>query len=78
VIGDVRRPAQRFGEICRRAGVRCVDPTPQFVAVAESLARRGELLVFPEDGHWNEHGHRAGAAAVVRLVHEATGAGHGP
>jgi acetyltransferase AlgX (SGNH hydrolase-like protein) len=67
-VGDAQRPSERFRDICKRARVPCVDPTPRFVKAADSLAKRNELLVFREDGHWNERGHRVAAAVLADLV----------
>lgn len=52
----------RFAEICRAAGVECVDPTDRFIAAREPLA-------FPEDGHWNAAGHKLAAAVLAEIVH---------
>ena len=70
-VGDHHRASERFLMVCARARVRCLDPTARFVAAADSLARRDQLLVFPEDGHWNEHGHRVAAAVVADLARDA-------
>jgi hypothetical protein len=67
-VGDEHRGSARFQQICSRARVACVDPTARFVSAADSLAERGELLIFPEDGHWNEHGHRMAATVLTELV----------
>ncbi len=67
---DLHRPSERFLEICRRAKVRCVDPTARFVVAAQALPP-GELVLFPLDGHWNEHGHRVAAGVIADLVREA-------
>jgi len=67
---DLHRPSERFREICTRARVRCVDPTARFVVAAQALPP-GELLLFPLDGHWNEHGHRVAAQVIADLVREA-------
>jgi GDSL-like Lipase/Acylhydrolase family len=64
------RPSERFREICRRARVRCVDPTARYVVAAQALPP-GVLLVFPLDGHWNEHGHRVAAGVIADLVRDA-------
>lgn len=69
-VGDEHRASERFHDICARARVSCVDPTAQFVAAADSLARRHELLVFPEDEHWNENGHRLAATVLAGLVRQ--------
>lgn len=68
--GEKGRLSRRFHEICTAAGVRCVDPTARFVSAAEGLPR-GELLIFPEDGHWNERGHAVAGASLADLVREA-------
>lgn len=68
---DPDRASERFTEVCRRAGVRCVDPTGRFVAAAESLARQDELLVFREDEHWNTHGHRVAALVLADVIRRA-------
>jgi hypothetical protein len=61
---------RRFDEICARARVSCIDPTARFVAAAESLAQRDQLLLFPEDGHWNANGHRVAASVLADIVHK--------
>jgi GDSL-like lipase/acylhydrolase family protein len=71
--GDKDRLSRRFREICAAAGVRCVDPTARFVSAAQALPR-GELLIFPEDGHWNERGHAVAGASLADLVRETIGA----
>lgn len=75
-VGDEHRPAERFRDVCRAANVACVDPTAEFVAAAESLAAHDELLIVPDDGHWNERGHGVAAhviADVARGVLDSTG-----
>jgi lysophospholipase L1-like esterase len=71
-FGDRAGESRRFREICTAATVRCLDPTARFVSAAQALPR-GELLIFPEDGHWNERGHAVAAAALADLVREAIG-----
>ena len=51
----------RFAEICKAAGVACVDPTARFAAA-------GDSIVFPEDGHWNAAGHRLAASVLAEIV----------
>lgn len=68
VVGDADRGRARFRDLCARAAIRCLDPTDRFIRAADSLARTGQLLVFPEDGHWNELGHREVAAVLADLV----------
>jgi len=70
--GDKDRLSRRFREICAAAGVRCVDPTAHFVSAAQALPP-GELLIFPEDGHWNERGHAVAGASLADLVRETIG-----
>jgi GDSL-like lipase/acylhydrolase family protein len=72
-VGDGQRHSELFHEICSRARVPCVDPTPRFVHAADSLTKRNELLVFPDDGHWNEQGHRIAAAVLSDLVRRELG-----
>jgi len=62
------RSGQLFIRTCRLAAVPCLEPTPAFVTAAESLAVRKQLLVFPQDGHWNEHGHRLAGKILANLI----------
>ncbi len=71
-FGDQDRESRRFREICTAAAVRCLDPTARFVSAAQALPR-GDLLIFPEDGHWNERGHAVAAATLADLVREVIG-----
>jgi hypothetical protein len=44
-----------------------------FFDLTEPLKRaagRGELVFFPDDGHWNSRGNQIGAEAVARLIEE--------
>ncbi len=44
-----------------------------FLDLTEPLKRaaaRGELVYFPDDGHWNGRGNQVGAEAVARVVEE--------
>jgi len=77
-FGDPYRANERVRTICDRAGIACVDPTARFVAVAESLAPRGRLLVFEEDEHWNEQGHRVAASALADIVRAAMASSNPP
>jgi hypothetical protein len=72
LIGDINRPSERVAEICASAKVRCIDPTSSFVAAAQALPR-GKLLIFPQDGHWNEIGHAVAAKTISDLVREEMG-----
>lgn len=76
-FGEPGRSSAVFAELCRRAGVRCIDPTPQFLSLAESLATRDQLLVFPEDEHWNEAGNRLAGRILADAIRSAMGGGPG-
>ena len=58
------------------AGGRVTHPA-EYTVLADSLTPQadtafgGELLLFPLDGHWNEHGHRVAAQVIADLVREA-------
>lgn len=54
------RASEVFAEICARAGVECVDPTPRF-------ANRTDVN-FREDGHWNAAGHKLAAEVLAEIV----------
>ncbi len=70
-FGDPSRASALFARVCQEAGVTCVDPTDRFIAEAGSLAARGRLLIFPQDEHWNEEGHRLAGEVVAGLVRSA-------
>lgn len=69
--GDPDRFSGVFAEVCRAAQIDCLDPTPRFRALADSLSTRRELLLFPEDGHWNAHGHRLAGLILSEAVQAA-------
>lgn len=58
---QAQRAPGRFAELCRAAGVACIDPTARFVAAKESLT-------YAEDGHWNAKGHRLAADVLAEIV----------
>ena len=49
---------------CTRLRLHCVDLTPTLGAAAERALRRGQLLWWRDDTHWNA----AGVAAAARAV----------
>ena len=53
---------------CKDNGISYLDLTP---ALKQSAAR-GELVYFPDDGHWNAEGHKVVAEAVSKFI-EARG-----
>ena len=50
--------------ICENRGLTCIDPTPQFREEEKKLKRKGEVLSFPLDGHWNRNGHTVAAQVL--------------
>jgi lysophospholipase L1-like esterase len=68
MVGDADRGRVRFRTLCARAGLRCLDPTERFVQAADSLAKDSQLLVFPDDGHWNEKGHRVASSILAEVI----------
>jgi lysophospholipase L1-like esterase len=68
MVGDADRGRVRFRTLCERAGLRCVDPTDRFIQAADSLAKDSQILVFPDDGHWNEKGHRVASSILSELI----------
>ncbi|MDD5224879.1 MAG: SGNH/GDSL hydrolase family protein [bacterium] len=52
------QPASELEAICRRNGIRLVDPTEAFRLRARELKKEGKTLYFSRDPHFNEEGHR--------------------
>jgi hypothetical protein len=75
-MSAMERPGERLAQICVRAEVICTDPTGRFVAAARALSP-GDLLVFPQDGHWNRNGHAVAAEALAEIVREAMAKSNG-
>jgi hypothetical protein len=67
-FGKPERSTSLFADVCQRAAVSCLDPTSRFVTAAESLAVNDQLLVFPEDEHWNVHGHRLAGLVLAEAI----------
>jgi hypothetical protein len=58
-------------DACRRVQVRCVDTKPHLVQEAYHLFdSSGEFLYWPDDAHFNEHGHDVAAAFISREILE--------
>ena len=50
--------------LCRKYQLRCTNLTAPLVQEADTLLKKGELIWWRDDTHWN----RAGAAVAARLV----------
>ena len=61
---DIHLAESRLAEICLRMAIPMVSPTWQF----RQQARRGKLLYFIEDGHWNSGGHRLAAEILAQFL----------
>ncbi len=59
---DPEAPFRRLADFCRREGIECLDLLPVF---RREYAARPRLFHFPDDGHWNEEGHRLAARALA-------------
>jgi hypothetical protein len=58
---------------CRAQGIAYLDLT----AALQESAGQGELVYFPDDGHWNERGHEVVARTVARFIDLNGGLGSG-
>jgi hypothetical protein len=66
---DLRLPARRMLEICRRRGVPCIDFAPRFAARGGPDVDRVHLRF---DGHWSKVGHRWAAEETRRFLVDET------
>jgi len=57
---DIERLNRPVKELCREAGLQCLDLTPTF----QEQAQKGRLLYFRLDRHMNAEGHRLAAERI--------------
>lgn len=57
---------ERLRRVCAERGIALVDPRRAF----EEAKQRGAQPYFPEDGHWNEHGHRIAAEFLALALRD--------
>jgi hypothetical protein len=55
---------QRLGEWAKAKDISFIDLT----AALSTSAGQGELVYFPDDGHWNAHGHQVTAQAIEEFL----------
>ncbi len=60
--------AKRFGFICEKEYLACIEPTREFRAAAETMAAQGERVYYEIDGQWNANGNRLAARILVDYV----------
>ena len=65
---DIHLAENRLAEICLRLSIPMLSPTWQF----REQARRGKVLYFMQDGHWNAGGHRLAAGILSNYIKRRT------
>jgi lysophospholipase L1-like esterase len=61
---DIERLNRPVNELCREAGLQCLDLTPTF----QEQAQKGRLLYFRMDRHMNAEGHRLAAQRIFEYL----------
>ncbi len=61
---NIHLAESRLAEMCLRLSIPMVSPTWQF----REQARRGKVLYFLQDGHWNSGGHRLVAEILSNYI----------
>lgn len=64
---DLDAPQRRVESWCREQGVPYVALTPAF---KQAAASGGELLHYPQDGHWTAAGHKLAATVIQKHIHD--------
>jgi hypothetical protein len=53
---------------CDYEKIRCVDLRPALSDEAKNAWKRGDLLWWPDDSHWNPHGHQTAARLISQAL----------
>ncbi len=64
--GQVEHEVGNLVDYLHQTGIFCLDLREEFAA----LNRQGVVTNYPDDGHWNESGHLAAAAALTTFYRE--------
>ena len=67
---DMRIPARRMAEICRRLGLPCLDLAERF---AKHPVEVRHAFHLENDGHWSATGHAEGAKQTATFLLDETG-----
>jgi len=61
---------QQFDRICASRDLDCIEPTADYVRVAQERGANGERLYYVQDNHWNAGGHALAAQLLARRIRE--------
>jgi hypothetical protein len=60
--------AQALISFCAEQNISCVDLTPQFMESALVEFKKGGLLWWPDDSHWNREGHKVAETLISQAL----------
>ena len=61
---------QQFDRICANRDLDCIEPTAEYVRVAQERGPAGERLYYVQDNHWNPGGHALAAQLLAKRIRE--------
>jgi hypothetical protein len=61
---------QQFDRICANRDLDCIEPTAEYVRVAQERGPDGERLYYVQDNHWKPGGHALAAQLLAKRIRE--------